>query len=207
METGSNLQSNREATHEASREANSKYAEPAEPRPPVSSDNHLETLVEALLFVADGSTAVDDLARALNVEPEVIRSALDKLGTSLDGRGLRLQRLNNRVQLVTATEVAPHIERFLGLDISTKLSPAALETLAIVAYRQPVTRAQVEAIRGVGSGAVLRTLVARDLVAQIGRLDQAGRPILYGTTSEFLQYFGLPGLKDLPPLKEDDTTG
>jgi segregation and condensation protein B len=90
----------------------------------------------------------------------------------------------------------------LGLDLSTKLSQAALETLAVIAYRQPLTRAEVEAIRGVGCDGVLRTLITRELVEAVGRLEQPGRPYQYGTTVQFLQYFGLDSLDHLPPLPE-----
>jgi segregation and condensation protein B len=113
-----------------------------------------------------------------------------------------LQRKGDRVQLASAPEAAPYIERFLGLDLTARLSPAALEVLAIVAYRQPITRAQIEAVRGVSCDAVLRTLVSRGLLEEVGRLEQAGRPILYGTTFQFLQHFGLNTLSDLPPLKD-----
>jgi segregation and condensation protein B len=104
--------------------------------------------------------------------------------------------------MVTAPDCASYVERFLGLQFSGKLSTAALETLAIVAYRQPITRAQVEEIRGVNCEGVLRNLVARGLVEELGRLDRAGRPILYGTTFEFLQYFGLSDLTELPQVEE-----
>ncbi len=92
------------------------------------------------------------------------------------------------------------MEKFLGLDLSSKLSGAALETLAVIAYRQPLTRGEIEAIRGVNCDGVLKTLLARALVEPVGRLDQPGRPFLYGTTLQFLQYFGLEGLHRLPPL-------
>jgi segregation and condensation protein B len=104
--------------------------------------------------------------------------------------------------MVTAPEATDFVRRFLGLELTSKLSPAALETLAIVAYRQPATRAQIEAVRGVNSDSVLRTLVNRGLVEEVGRLDQAGRPIIYGTTFEFLQQFGLSSVEQLPPLEE-----
>jgi segregation and condensation protein B len=104
--------------------------------------------------------------------------------------------------LATVPEAGPHIERFLGLDLTSRLSQAALESLALIAYRQPITRAQVEAIRGVNCDGVLRTLLARGLVEPVGRLEQAGRPYLYGTTFQFLQYFGLDGLEQLPSLPE-----
>ena len=104
------------------------------------------------------------------------------------------------MQMVTAPESADHVRRFLGLELSGKLSAAALETLAIIAYRQPATRAQIESIRGVNSDSVLRTLLNYGLIEEVGRLDQAGRPILYGTTFEFLQEFGLSDLHQLPVL-------
>jgi segregation and condensation protein B len=106
--------------------------------------------------------------------------------------------------MVTAPEAADQVRRFLGLELSGKLSPAALETLAIVAYRQPVTRAQIEAIRGVNSDSVLRTLVNHGLIEEQGRLEQAGRPIIFGTTFEFLQQFGLSDLEQLPSLESID---
>jgi segregation and condensation protein B len=113
---------------------------------------------------------------------------------------VRLQRSGARVQLVSAPEVASYIERFLGLELHGRLSPAALESLAIVAYQQPVTRAGVEAVRGVNSDSVLRTLVSKGLIEEVGRMDTVGRPILYGTTFDFLQFFGFESLEDLPPL-------
>jgi len=163
----------------------------------------LTSLIESLLFVADAPVTPAQLAAALDVEPEAVETALAQLAVNYQHRGLRLQRKGGRVQLVTAPEAAPAIERFLGLELSNKLSPAALETLAIVAYRQPVTRAQVEAIRGVNSDSVLRTLINKGLIEEVGRLEQAGRPIVYGTTFEFLQYFGLQDLRELPPLDLD----
>ncbi|MCR4408254.1 MAG: SMC-Scp complex subunit ScpB [Anaerolineae bacterium] len=163
----------------------------------------LTSLIESLLFVADAPVTPAQLAAALDVEPKAVETALDQLAVDYQRRGLRLQRKGGRVQLVTAPEAAPAVERFLGLELNSKLSPAALETLAIVAYRQPVTRAQVEAIRGVNSDGVLRTLINKGLIEEVGRLEQAGRPIVYGTTFEFLQYFGLQDLRELPPLDLD----
>ena len=104
-----------------------------------------------------------------------------------------------------APEAATHIEHFLGLSIDGHLSTAALETLAIIAYRQPVTRAEIEAVRGVDCGGVLRTLIHRGFTHQVGRLEQAGRPIIYGTTFQFLRYFGLESLDDLPALPQGES--
>lgn len=160
----------------------------------------LACLVECLLFVADSPVTVDELSRALEAAPKEIEAALLTLDGLYERRGLRLQRHGQRVQIVTAPEVSPYIERFLGLDLASELSTAALESLAIVAYRQPVTRAQIEAVRGVNCDSVLRTLTHKGLVEAMGRLDQAGRPIVYGTTFEFLQYFGFSTLEELPAL-------
>jgi segregation and condensation protein B len=158
--------------------------------------------IESLLFVATEAVAVEQLASLLEATTEQIESALSALGGEYASRGIRLQRKGNRVQMVTAPESAELVRRFLGLELTSKLSAAGLETLAIIAYRQPATRAQIEAIRGVNSDSVLRTLVNRGLVEEQGRLEQAGRPILYGTTFDFLQQFGLSSLEQLPPLME-----
>jgi segregation and condensation protein B len=160
----------------------------------------LPALVESLLFVANEPSTIERLASVLQTTPEQIEEALHTLDGQYTSRGLRLQRKRQHVQLVTAPEAADAVRQFLGLELTGKLSPAALETLAIVTYRQPVTRAQVEAIRGVNSDSVIRTLVNRGLIEEQGRLDQVGRPIIYGTTFDFLQQFGLSSLEQLPPL-------
>jgi len=164
-------------------------------------------LVESLLFVADRPTGIDLIAQILGTDTQAVEQALNVLEQRLSERGIRLQRKGTQVQLVSLPEAAPYIQRFLGLELSGRLTQPALETLAIIAYRQPITRAAVEAIRGVNCDGVLRTLVSRGLVEEVGRLEQVGRPILYGTTFEFLQYFGLKSLDDLPPLDipEPDT--
>ncbi|MDQ7031087.1 MAG: SMC-Scp complex subunit ScpB [Ardenticatenia bacterium] len=160
--------------------------------------------LEAILFVADGPVEIATLAHVLSCDTAQVEAGLRALEAKLEGRGLRLQHLRQRVQMVTAPEVAPVVERFLGLNLSAKLSPAALETLAIIAYRQPITRAEIDRIRGVQSSGVLRTLVARELIEEVGRLDTVGHPILYGTTFRFLEYFGLKSLDELPPLEPDE---
>ena len=167
-------------------------------------DRDLDRNLEALLFVADGPAAVADIARALGVDAGAVEASAGRLQASAASRGVRVARSGRRLQMVTCSEAAPAVERFLGISNAPKLSGAALETLAVVAYRQPVTRAQVEAIRGVSSDSVIRTLLARSLVMVVGRLEQAGRPEMLGTTFEFLQYFGIESLKQLPPLPEAD---
>lgn len=163
----------------------------------------LAGLVESLLFVAPDPVRITALADALEEPAERIEEALAHLIDLQHDRGVQVQRARDRVQLVSSPEAAAYIERFLGLDLVVKLSPAALETLAIIAYRQPVTRAQIDEWRGVNSDGVLRTLLHRGLVEQGERLEQAGRPFHYHTTFDFLQHFGLQSLEDLPPLLDE----
>ncbi len=162
----------------------------------------LKTLVESLLFVAEGPVPIASLARALEVDAPHIEEALNVLKQEYGTRGFRLQRFRDKVQLVTAPESAPAIEKFLGVEGSSRLSAAALETLAIIAYRQPITRPAIEAVRGVNCDGVIQTLVSHGLIQEVGRQETAGRPILYATTFEFLQNFGLRSVEDLPPLEE-----
>ncbi len=156
--------------------------------------------LEALLFAAPGPVTAQQLAAALDVPTREAKKALEAYAATLEGRGIRLQRHRGRVQLTTAPEAAPWVERLLGLEATTRLSRAALETLAIVAYRQPVTRPQINAIRGVNSDGVMKSLLSKGLIEEMGRAEGPGRPILYGTTADFLAHFGLNSLDDLPPL-------
>lgn len=172
---------------------------------PGLSDAQLAVL-ESLLFVAAEPVQPARLAQALEVDAETVTVLLARLEQALaaPGRGLRLQQFDGKVQLVSAPAAAPAIERFLNLEPSNRLSSPALETLAVIAYRQPVTRAQIEAVRGVDCAGVLRSLTQRGLIAETGRLETVGRPILYGVTESFLQQFGLLTLRELPPLEEND---
>lgn len=169
--------------------------------PPLS----LSARLEPLLFVAPGPVTNAQLASALEVTVRAVDEALTELETfyTETGRALRLQRLHGKVQLTTAPEVGGLVERFLGLEASSRLSQAALEVLAIVAYRRPITRPQVDAIRGVNSDGALKSLLSKGLVQEVGRSSSPGRPILYSITAEFLQHFGLGSLDELPPLDND----
>src|SRR5437867_5977324 len=160
--------------------------------------------LESLLFVAAEPAEVAQLAAALDVRSGEVEEALAELSDQYASRGLRVQRRGQRVALATAAEAAPYVEKFLGLSATTRLSQAALETLAIIAYRQPITRAQIEALRGVDCDGVLRTLTARQLIGEVERLETVGHPIRYGTTFEFLRYFGLQNLGQLPRLHHDE---
>jgi segregation and condensation protein B len=164
------------------------------------TDYNLLAILEALLFVAPGSVSPVQLATALAVPVSVVESGLKELENQYQQRGLRLQRHLGRIQITTAPETAPWVEHFLGLEAAAKLSRAALESLAIIAYQQPVTRPEIDAVRGVNSDGVLKSLLSKGLVVEMGRAERPGRPILYGTTSDFLRHFGLSSLEDLPPL-------
>jgi len=161
----------------------------------------LVKIIEGLLFVASEPVTINHLASAVECPAGQIEAALEQLQQLSQSRGIRVQRQGNKVQLVSAPELTDYIERFLGLTFSGKLSTPALETLAIVAYRQPITRPEIESIRGVNSDGVLRTLVSKGLVEEVGRLDTVGHPALFATTFEFLRYFGLESMDNLPELE------
>ena len=167
--------------------------------------DHLLAQIEGLLFVSSGLVSVNQLAKALDVSESVIETTLTALAEHYKAgdHGLRLMRVKSRVQLTTAPEISETIEVFLDLDTTTTLSQAALETLAIIAYKQPVTRPEVDVIRGVNSDGVMRTLLSKGLIEELGRADSPGRPIYYGTSPEFLQYFGLESLDMLPFIDFD----
>jgi len=161
-------------------------------------------LLESILFVASGPISTSRLGTVLDISPATVRSLLGELAKTYAGRGLRLQWIGQNVQMTTAPEASEVVERFLGLEVTTRLSPAALEVLAIVAYMQPITRPSIDQIRGVNSDAALRTLLSKGLIEEQGRMDSPGRPILYGTTPEFLQHFGLSMIDDLPTLADEE---
>ena len=166
------------------------------------NENNQEILakIEGLLFVSSGLVSLYQLGKALDVTEGEIEALLGQLEEhyKTDGHGLRLMRMKNRVQLTTAPGISKTIENFLELENTSTLSQAALETLAIIAYKQPVTRPEIDVIRGVNSDSVMRTLLSKGLIEEVGRADAPGRPIYYGTTPEFLQYFGLETLDALP---------
>ncbi|MEK6525979.1 MAG: SMC-Scp complex subunit ScpB [Nitrospirota bacterium] len=171
----------------------------------VLEERELKALLEALLFVSHEPVAVDRLVAVLGGTPKSeVRQALQHLGEDFDrqGRGLQLVEVAGGFQLATRPDYAPWIKRLDKTKWVPKLSRSALESLAIIAYKQPVVRADIEQIRGVETSSVLRTLLERKLVRMVGRKDAPGRPIMYGTTKYFLQHFGLRDLSELPPLRE-----
>jgi segregation and condensation protein B len=161
-----------------------------------------EASLEALLFVAERPLTRREIASLAGVDRDTVDARLGDLEVSLVARGVRLLVSGDRVELTTSREAGALIARYVGAD-AIRLSPAALETLAIVAYRQPVTKAAVERIRGVDSDYTIRALLHRRLVVELGRAEAPGRPFLYGTGFEFLERFGLTTLEELPPLDVD----
>ncbi|HEY1390104.1 MAG TPA: SMC-Scp complex subunit ScpB [Ktedonobacterales bacterium] len=160
----------------------------------------LRSVIESLLFVAGRPLELTELRKLLPLEQARLREAVASLAEECErqGRGIRVQRMGDAVQFVSAPENARFVAALLGLPTQVKLTTAALETLAVVAYRQPVTRSQIEFIRGVNSDRALASLVQYGLVIEVGRAATVGRPTLFGTTSEFLQQFGLSSLEALP---------
>lgn len=170
-----------------------------------STSLSLPAQVESILYAAGEPAAITAIATALDVSAQDIELALEELASGFASRGVRIQRLGNRVQLVTAPETAERVQRFLGLESANRLSTAALETLAIISYRQPVTKPQIEMLRGVNCDGVMATLEARNLIQELGRADTVGHPMRYGVSFDFLQYFGLKGTHELPPVENLET--
>jgi segregation and condensation protein B len=166
-------------------------------------DRQMGAVIESLLFVSGRPLQRGELRKLIGVDEERLMAALLALEYDLESqqRGIRLQRLGDQVQLVTAPEHARYVAALLGLPMTAKLTPAALETLAVVAYRQPMTRSQIESVRGVNSDRALASLIQHGLVAEVGRAQTVGRPALFATTAEFLQQFGLTSLEQLPHIK------
>ncbi len=159
-----------------------------------------EAQLEALLFVAERPLSRAEIALLARVDRETVDARIGDLGVSLAARGIRLVESGERIELATAPEAGALIAKYVGAD-APRLSGPSLETLAIVAYRQPCTRAVVDRIRGVDSDYTLRTLLHRRLIVELGRSEAPGRPILYGTGFDFLERFGLVSLEELPALE------
>ncbi|TKB78298.1 MAG: SMC-Scp complex subunit ScpB [Nitrospira sp.] len=186
-------------------EANGSLSDQSLNGPQVQGMGELQAILEALLFVSSEPLSVARLVTVMgNVPKSDVEEALRHLGQALDqdGRGVRLAVVAGGYRLVTKLDYAPWIKRLDKAKTSAKLSRSALESLAIIAYKQPLVRSEVEEIRGVETSGVLRTLLERKLVRIVGRKEVPGRPIMYGTTKFFLEHFGLSDLSQLPPLRE-----
>lgn len=166
-----------------------------------------KSILESLLFVVgEEGLTLEEITKILELEEEKCKEIITSLSDDYVSRGIELCLLGNRYKLITKKENKEYIQKLVNLSDSDTLSEAALETLAIVAYNQPVTRVMIDEIRGISSSHMVRKLVYKNLICEVGRSESAGRPILYGTTSLFLDYFGLKSINDLPQieLKEND---
>ena len=159
-------------------------------------------IVEAILFVTGNAVEKKDICRAMEISEAELEETLDALesGYDFDRRGLRLLRFGAHVQLATRPDYAPYVEKLLQPVQKQSLSQAVMETLAVIAYRQPVTKAEIEQIRGVKCDYSVQSLVAKGLIEEVGRKEALGRPILYGTTDAFLRHFCLTSLSELPEI-------
>jgi len=168
--------------------------------------NYLRGIIETLLFITDKPLSVKKIVELIEdqeVTEEVVQQLIDELATDyLKISALEIRHVAEGYQIATKPEYSEYVRRLYRERTALRLSPAALETLAIIAYRQPVTKAEIEETRGVDCSGVLETLLEKKLIKIVGRKEVIGRPLLYGTTQEFLKYFGLTSLSDLPPLEQ-----
>lgn len=166
--------------------------------------NTARSIIENILFIADSPITSEKIGEVFNGEMNKaeIKGILDELKADYNGRGVQLVEIAEGYQLCTRPEYAEWIKKFYKIDKGSKLSHASLETLSIIAYKQPITRIEMEEIRGVDSGGVVKTLSEKNLIKNMGRKKVPGRPMMYGTTRKFLEYFGLKSLTDLPTLEE-----
>ena len=170
---------------------------------------NLKSILESVLFVADQPISLSKLAEAAEASESDVKAALDELSDDYCARasGILLKQVAGGYRLFTNPDNARYVERLFRVSEVRRLSQAAMEVLSIIAYKQPVTRLEINAVRGVNSDGALSTLLARDLVRAVGRQNAPGNPILYGTTKQFLEAFGLRGISDLPPLQEFEPDG
>lgn len=163
----------------------------------------LKKNIEALLFVTKKPLTEEEISRSLSVPEEEIKKAIDELIIEYQDKGIKILAVAHGYIFGTNPECGDIINNFLNTKIETTLSPQAMEALAVIAYKQPITRLEIERIRGLYSDGVIATLLDRGVIEEKGRANSLGRPILYGTTDKFLSHFGLKNLADLPELDED----
>ncbi len=165
----------------------------------------LNRIIESILFVAEGPVELRTLTKLTERPTAEVAAALTSLAEDLQSRGVRVQRTGNSVMMVSAPATTPYVQRYLGIDEHARLSPVVLATLTVIAYKQPVTKGQVEKILRKNCDYGMMVLKARDLITEVGRAKTPGLPYLYGTTFKFLEHFGLERPEDLPPLPELET--
>lgn len=165
-----------------------------------------KAILESLLFVVgDEGLSLEEIKEVLQMDKEECIKIIEDLTNDYQDRGIEISLLGNKYKLVTKKEYKDYVQKLVNLSDNDTLSESALETLAIIAYNQPVTRLMVDEIRGVSSSYLMRKLVYKNLICEVGRSESAGRPILYGTTPLFLDYFGLNNIKDLPEIEIEET--
>ncbi len=168
---------------------------------------NLEAILEGILFVSgDDGLTIKQIMNILEIDKEKLKELIHKLNEQYnqDNRGLKLEYFGEKLKIVTKKEHAQYYKRLIGEESKEPLTPSALETLAIIAYNEPVTRIMVDEIRGVNSAHIIRKLVFKNFIHEVGRSELPGRPILYGVTNQFLDYFGLKSTKDLPEINIEE---
>ncbi|HEY2735847.1 MAG TPA: SMC-Scp complex subunit ScpB, partial [Polyangiales bacterium] len=179
-------------------------AGPAESLPPAAAPTtraHLKRVIESLIFVSDQIISAQQLARIVKAKQAEVRELIGELSGEYEGRGIELVEVGGGFQFRSAAASAPFV-RDLVAQRPVRLTRAQVETLALIAYRQPITRPEIDDVRGVDGGSAIKVLLERDLIKILGRKDEAGRPLLYGTSAYFLEFFGMKGMQDLPTLRE-----
>lgn len=168
------------------------------------NDKEIKSIIEALLFIWGDPLSLKDMSNILDIKEKDIKKILNEMidEFNYNRRGIRIIRIGDKFQMTTRPEHHEWISKLTQTKGSKSLSNASLETLSIIAYRQPITKSEIEAIRGVRCDKAIETLIDKSLIKEIGRLDKTGRPIIYGTTDEFLRYFGLEDLKSLPSIED-----
>jgi segregation and condensation protein B len=162
------------------------------------SDERLRNVIESILFIAERPVKISEIADSCGVMVSQVQTQALQLITEYTNRGVRIVRKGDYLQMATSSQNTAEIARFFRRELRSNLSEAALETLAIIVHQQPITKSQIDQIRGVNSDTSLRLLLVRGLITEVGRLQSLGRPILYGTTMEFMQYFGFEKPEDIP---------
>lgn len=171
----------------------------------MENNQEKKKIIEGLLFAWGEPLPIKDIGQILDItKAEVMELVGEMMEDFSKNRGLKIIKIGNTYQMTSKEEHYPWLTKLSLQNEKTRLSNAAIESLSIIAYKQPITRSEIEAIRGVKSDKVLESLLSRRLIDEVGRLDQAGKPIIYGTTDEFLKFFSIENLRELPPLEETD---
>jgi len=168
------------------------------------ADREAKSIIESLLFISGEPMTIDSIKKIIEIDKKKIEALVKELISdySVRNSGLLVIEVAEGVQMVTNPASSPYIKKLISTAVPTKLSQPSIETLSIIAYKQPIIKAEIEAIRGVNSDGVVKTLLERRMIKILGRKEVPGRPLMYGTTKEFLQYFGLKDLTEMPTLKE-----